>query len=115
MLLPMKTQPHQESVPLGKALRLLREYHGLKQVEAADRLGFTKSVVSELESGSRSASLDVLNRYSESFKMPLSSVVLLAELQSSPSGDPASVKRLVAEKALKILDWFNERTKLDEE
>jgi transcriptional regulator with XRE-family HTH domain len=111
----MKTQQRQESMPLGKALRILREYHGLKQVEAADRLGFTKSVVSELESGSRSASLEVLNRYSESFKMPLSSVVLLAELQNSQSAEPTSVKRLVTEKALKILDWFNERTKLDEE
>ena len=111
----MKTKEPKSPVRLNAALRLLREYHGLKQVEAAERLGFRKSVVSELESGTRPASLDVLSRYAESFKMPLSSVMLLAELQSA-STEPSSVasfRRSVAEKAVKILDWLNERTKID--
>lgn len=111
----MKTQKRAGAMSLGKALRLLREYHGLKQNEAAERLGFPKSVVSELESGSRNATLEILARYAESFKMPISSVVLLAELQASESTDKNSIKRVVTEKALKILDWFNERTKLDDE
>jgi transcriptional regulator with XRE-family HTH domain len=108
----MKTKESQAPVPLNKALRLLREYHGLKQVETATRLGFQKSVVSELESGTRPASLDVLNRYAETFKMPMSSVILLAELQDNSQMQPSAIRRLVAEKALKILDWLNERTKI---
>lgn len=113
----MKMKESKESIQLNAALRLLREYHGLKQVEAAERLGFKKSVISELESGTRPASLDVLNRYAQSFKMPLSSVMLLAELQDSSSIEStptAALRRSVAEKAFKILDWFNERTKLDD-
>ena len=111
----MKTKESQDSFPLNKALRLLREYHGLKQVETAERLGFQKSVVSELESGTRPASLDVLNRYAESFKMPMSSVILLAELQDNSQVEHSAIRRSVAEKALKILDWFNERTKIDDD
>lgn len=102
---------------INKALKILREYHGLKQFEAADKIGFSRSVISELESGGRPASLDVIQRYADAFKIPASSVLLLAELsehslESSDLKGITRMKRNIAVKTFKILDWINEKTKV---
>ena len=45
---------------LNRALRLLRTYHQLTQVELAKRLGICNSYLSEIESGDKSPPLDLL-------------------------------------------------------
>ena len=40
---------------LSEALRLIRVFHDLKQTELADRLGVSKSYLSEIESGEEAA------------------------------------------------------------
>ena len=63
----------------GQALSLLRRYQGLNQSALAKKLGVSRSYISELESGNRTPSLDLLSRYAEVFNIPVSSLVFFAE------------------------------------
>ncbi len=64
---------------MNKALRLVRVYHDLSLVEAAERVGLSKSYVSELEKGHKKVSMEVLEKYATAFDMPMSSLMLFAE------------------------------------
>lgn len=51
-----------------RALKLIRQYHRLSQAELADKLGLSRSFVSELEkAGGKKPSIDVLERYASFF------------------------------------------------
>ena len=93
---------------LNRALKLLRTFHQLSQVELAKRLGLSNSYLSELESGIKSPSVEVLGQYSAIFKLPLSSILLFSEqLENATSGNKLRVK--AADKVLKLLEWVAER------
>ena len=47
---------------LNEALRLVRVYHDLSQADVAERVGLSKSYVSEIESGEKNVSLAVLEK-----------------------------------------------------
>ncbi|MDF3606704.1 helix-turn-helix transcriptional regulator [Paracoccus sp. DMF-8] len=89
---------------LNKALRLVRVYHDLTQADVAERVGLSKSYVSEIESGDKNISLAVLEKYSTAFDIPMSSLMLFAE-QINGGGKADAVRAYVADKALKMLDW----------
>ena len=59
---------------INEALRLLRVFHDLKQFEMAEKLGISKSHISEIEKGSKSPSLDLIERYASEFSIPVSSI-----------------------------------------
>ena len=90
---------------LNRALRLIRVYHDLSQVEAAERVGLSKSYVSELEKGHKKVSMEVLEKYSEAFSISLSSLMIFAE-RADDSGRQDATRVFVADKALKMLDWI---------
>jgi transcriptional regulator with XRE-family HTH domain len=90
---------------LNRALRLMRVYHNLSQVEAAQRIGLSKSYVSEIESGQKKVTLDVLDKYSKAFKIPTSSLLLFAE-HADDSRFSEGSRVYIAEKVLKMLDWI---------
>ena len=73
----MSNFPHTSTKTLNKALRLVRVYHDLTQAETARRVGFSKSYVSELESGNKKVSIEALERYAAAFKLPVSSLMIL--------------------------------------
>lgn len=90
---------------LNKALRLVRVYHDISQTEAARRLRLSKSYISEIESSRKNVSLDILERYSKEFDIPMSSLMLFAE----HADDPKLIENAriyIADKALKMLDWM---------
>lgn len=92
------------AVPMiSEALRLLRLYSGLTQVELAERLDVSQSLVSDVERGSKAVSLSLLERYAEAFDIRLSKLLFFAEeIENEP---PATRGRLlIASKALKILE-----------
>lgn len=89
---------------LNKALRLIRVYHDLSQVDAAERLGLSKSYVSEIEKGEKNVSLAVLQKYSQAFDIPLSSLLLFSE-KIEDAGRSDAVRVFVADKAVKLLEW----------
>jgi transcriptional regulator with XRE-family HTH domain len=91
----------------ARALRLIRDYHRLSQTELATRLGLSKSYISELETGSKKASLEVLERYAENFAIPMSSLVLFAE-RTNNRDIAERTRGFAANKVLKMLDWLRD-------
>lgn len=88
---------------MSEALRLLRLYAGLTQVEMAERLGVSQSLVSDVERGTKAATLNLLERYADTFDIRLSKLMFFAEeIEGEP---PATRGRLLmAGKALKLLE-----------
>ena len=91
---------------LNKALRLVRVYHDLSQVDAAERLGLSKSYVSEIEKGDKNVSMATLQKFSDAFDIPMSSLLLFAE-KVEGAGKAENVRVFVADKAVKMLDWVS--------
>ena len=95
---------------LHRALRLLRTYHQLSQIELAKRLGISNSYLSEIEKGGdKEPSLDLLNKYAEIFKMPVSSILLFSEQIISGSKPGSKLRIASADKILRLLEWLEER------
>lgn len=94
---------------LNRALRLLRTYHQLTQVELAKRLGISNSYLSEIESGDKLPPLDLLNKYSAIFKMPTSSILLFSESLIGEVRRGSKLRVGAADKVLRLLEWFEER------
>ncbi|WP_148716576.1 helix-turn-helix domain-containing protein [Chitinolyticbacter meiyuanensis] len=89
---------------VSDALKLIRTYHRLSQTELAGRLSISTSYLSELESGKKEPSLDILQRYADYFKVPLSSLVVFSEtLRGEHSVSKA--RQFISRKMLKILEW----------
>lgn len=78
---------------LGEALRLLRVFHDVKQIDLAKRLEVSRSHLSEIEKGVKTPSLDLINRYSKEFRIPVSSIMFFAEaIPGAESGSPIRAK-----------------------
>ena len=88
-----------------RALRLIRQYHRLSQAALADELNISKSFISELESGRKKASIDILERYAKNFKIPLSSLLIFSECADQPTKGE-SARAYAADKALRMLEWL---------
>lgn len=94
----------------GQALKLLRRYQGLNQSVLADKLGVSRSYVSELESGNKTPSLDLLGRYADIFNIPISSLVFFAEAledKENLSSRLDSAKGTVAKKIVALLTFLD--------
>lgn len=94
---------------LAEALRLIRVFHDMRQQEVADRLGLSKSYVSEIENGRKIPSIDVIQKYSDAFGIPASSIMFFSESLENPSR--ANVARsAIAEKVLNFLKFIEAKT-----
>ena len=89
---------------VNRALRLIRAYHNMNLSVAAERVGLSKSYISEMERGRKKVSLDVLEKYSVAFDLPISSLMLFAE-RVEDGGFSEESRIYVANKALKMLEW----------
>ena len=98
---------------MNRALRLIRVYHDLSLSDAAQRIGLSKSYISEIERGRKKVSLEVLTKYSLAFDIPISSMMLFAERIEDGKFSEKS-RAYVADKALKMLDWIATITLNDE-
>jgi transcriptional regulator with XRE-family HTH domain len=94
---------------LNRALRLLRTYHQLNQVELAKLLAISNSYLSEIESGDKSPSLEILDKYADIFKMPVSSIMLFSESMGEERMPGAKLRVGSANKVLRLLEWLEER------
>ena len=93
---------------IHEALRLIRVFHDLKQVELAEKLGVSKSHVSEIEKGNKTPSLDLIQRYATEFKIPVSSIMFFAEeLPNAKSGD--KIRSKIAGKVIDILRFVERK------
>lgn len=99
---------------LHRALRLLRTYHQMSQVDLAKNLGISNSYLSELEKGaSKEPSLDLLAKYASIFKMPISSILLFSEQMDSGAKPGTKLRVAAADKILKLLEWLDERSNVE--
>ena len=94
---------------LSQALRLIRTFHDLKQVEAAELLGISKSYLSEIESGLKAPTLQLVERYAEAFEIPASSILFFSE-NINGSGSQQKARRVVAGKILAMLQFLEAKT-----
>ena len=92
---------------LSRALRLIRVFHDLNQSQLASRLEVSRSHISEIESGKKAPSLELLDKYSTAFKIPTSSLLLFSEkLQDNSFAEKTRVS--VARKIEIMLTWLSE-------
>lgn len=99
---------------LNQALKHLRRYHGMKQQDLAAKLGISNTYLSEIESGAKAHAItvDLLTRYSEIFKIPVSTLMLFSEqLDSTTRSEKLRVS--MAGKVLKMLDWIDQHEQPD--
>lgn len=99
---------------LNRALKLLRTYHQLKQVELAKRLDIGNSYLSEIENGLKTPSIDLLQKYSEIFKIPVSSIILFSEKIEEPQRSSEKLRVAAADKILRLLEWIDERDAVEQ-
>lgn len=64
---------------VNEVLRLLRVYNDIKATDLAEKLNISTSYISELESGKKKVSLDIIDKYSSFFEVPSSSILLMSE------------------------------------
>lgn len=94
---------------LHRALRLLRTYHQLTQIELAKRLGISNSYLSEIEGGDKTPSIDLLEEYAKIFKIPVSSILLFSETIEAERKPSSKLRFAATEKVLRLLEWLDER------
>ena len=88
---------------INEALRLLRLYCGLSQAEMAKKLSVTQSMISDIEGGRKSVSMDLLEAYSEAVGVRMSQLLFFAEeIEGQPIARRGQL--IVADKVLKLLE-----------
>lgn len=100
---------------LSEALRLIRVFHDLKQVELADKLGISKSHLSEIERGKKAATIELIEKYAKLFSISSSSILFFSENIDSDfaSSDRArKAKGVIAGKILNFLALIESKTEI---
>jgi len=90
---------------LAEALRLIRVFHDVSQTGLATKLGVSKSFLSEIESGKKRPSLELLSQYAAEFNVPISSLLFFAE--SVAANGLARPINKVAPKVVSLLNWIS--------
>ena len=95
------------------ALVAIRKYHGISQTDLSNQFGISNSYLSEIEKGKKKPSLDLLEKYSEQFDMPLSSLLFFSE--KLDDGKPVSIatrfKLASAKKIIRLMEWLSDNDK----
>lgn len=93
---------------IGEALKIIRRFHDVKQWELAEAIGISRSYLSEIESGTKDPTLDIVKKYSDYFSIPMSSIIFFAE--SIDDGSPRSdARKLVSRKILDLMRFLEAR------
>ncbi|MDU8928223.1 helix-turn-helix transcriptional regulator [Alisedimentitalea sp. MJ-SS2] len=87
---------------MNEALSLARMYWGYSQAEMADALGMSQAMVSEIERGAKSVTLETLDRYSTALGVKKSQLMFFAE-EIEGQAPVRKGRLIIAEKALTIL------------
>lgn len=94
---------------ISRALKAIRQFHGLTQAELASRFGMSKSYLCEIESGKKSVGYDLLEKYADIFDVPVSSLVFFSESIENEGKIPEKFRTVVAGKILNIMEWVAHR------
>jgi transcriptional regulator with XRE-family HTH domain len=94
---------------LNEAIRLMRVFHDLSQKELAEKIGISKSFISEIESGRKSPTIELLNKYSDFFEIPVSSIMFFSENLDEDTSTK-KIKAFVSSKVIAMLNFIAERS-----
>lgn len=93
---------------INQALKLIRSFYDVSQSDLSTKLGISNSYLSEIESGKKQPTIELLTKYSEQFDIPLSSILFFSE--NLDSKKPTDKIRLnIAKKIVSILEWNQSR------
>jgi transcriptional regulator with XRE-family HTH domain len=88
---------------INEVLRLLRVFNDMKATELAKDLELSASYISELESGKKQPSMDVIQKYANRFKTTPSTILRMAEgLEKEPSNWKAKLAGVFTKFLLEI-------------
>lgn len=92
---------------INRALKIIRLFHEIKQTDLANEFNISKSYLSEIESGKKTITFDLLEKYAQFFDIPVSSLVFFSEQieKENPNTLPEKFKKFYADKVLKIMEW----------
>lgn len=93
---------------LNEALRLIRAYHDVTQTQLCTQLGISNSYLSEIESGKKQPTLDLLGKYSDLFNVPVSSLLFFSENLSNPKVTD-KLRLGAARKIVSLLQWVEQK------
>jgi transcriptional regulator with XRE-family HTH domain len=91
---------------LNEALRLIRVFHDLSQKDLAAKFHISNSYMSEIESGVKEPTLELLQKYSRIFEIPMSSILFFSESINNPDATRDKTRRYVSKKILSLLDFI---------
>ncbi len=91
---------------LGQVLKHIRVFNSYTQLEMAKNLGISRSYISEIESNNKTPTIEILQKYSDVFNIPLSTIMLFAEEYKNKKGLRKKAKFLLAKTAIDFLDWI---------
>jgi transcriptional regulator with XRE-family HTH domain len=77
----------------------------LNQSEAAEKLEISNSFLCEIESGKKSPTLELLDRYAKAFDIPASTFLLFSEQSREPK---STGKQKPPRKILQFLEWASQ-------
>lgn len=93
---------------LNEALRLIRVFHDMKSNELANLLGISPAYLSEIETGKKKPSIQLINRYAEVFHTSPSVILFFAEdLENNNSNNGRNNIRKNLVKFMKALERFS--------
>lgn len=87
---------------INEALALARMYWGYSQKEMAEALGMSQAMVSEIERGTKSVTLETLDRYASALGVKKSQLMFFAE-EIEGKGPVRKGRLIVADAALRVL------------
>lgn len=96
-------------IMVNEALRLIRVFHDVTQRDMAARLQIVPSYLSEIESGKKEPTMLLLRKYSDEFKIPMSSILFFAE-HMEDGQTVTKLKMAISDKVLTLLRFIAARS-----
>lgn len=93
---------------IGKAVKLLRQTHNLKQKDLAKITGLSKAYISEIENARTIPSLDAFSKIAMTFEIKVSEIMLVCEWYNDPKAinDSDTVTSVIHPKILAMMKVF---------
>ncbi|MBE9174312.1 helix-turn-helix transcriptional regulator [Synechocystis salina LEGE 06155] len=91
---------------LHKALKLMRVFNQIKQKDLAQYLDISRSHLSEIESGKKRPSVDLLEKYSEVFDVPMSNIIFFSEyIEDGTTIETQKLRTIFASKIVSMMEF----------
>lgn len=94
---------------INKALKAIRQFHKIKQSDLADKLFISKSYLSEIESGKKPVSYELLEKYSRIFDVPVSSLVFFSENLEQEGKLAKRLRLAMTGKIIEVMEWMADK------